>query len=266
MDETTIPVSPDDRIFLGDGLFETIRFENTRPLYPTMHWQRLRESAKLLSISLGLSDNILSRQLIGCIKSTGFENGGVKIVLSGGRAARGLVEQGLSPLLFFRAFENKASKAPLHLVTAPWSRDAKNPVYQVKSVNYLEAIMARRAALAAGAHDALFFNVEQHAMETTVANLFMIKEGMVFTPKLTDGVLPGMIRHRILRLCQDHGIYCKEVSMDRNQLISAEALFTTNALEHLRSVKLFDGHEFQTHHPLFKQLEYLLANDSERWS
>ena len=266
MDETTIPVSPDDRIFLGDGLFETIRFEKSRPLYPTIHWQRLRQSANSLFISSDLSDHFLSCQLIDCIKSSGIENGGVKIVLSGGRAARGLVAKGLSPVIFFRAFENHASKSPLHLLTAPWSRDAKNPVYQLKSVNYLEAIMARRAALVAGAQDVIFFNVEQHAMETTVANLFMIKEEKVFTPKLTDGVLPGIIRHRILRLCKDHGIHCKEVSIDRNQLIRAEAIFTTNALEHMRSVKLFDGQRFKTHHPLFKQLNHLLANDSERWS
>ncbi len=71
---------------------------------------------------------------------------------------------------------------------------------QLKSINYLEAIIARRHALERGADDVLFFNMEQYATETTVANLFIVAKGDILTPAVSQGILPGITRHRILHL------------------------------------------------------------------
>ncbi len=251
----------DDRIFLGEGLFETMRVDQQRPCYSQLHWQRMRFAAGLLGIPFDLTHGLWYEQLMGCIHGARIDDGGIKIILSGGRASRGLDAHGETSSLLFEAFTYSSPRSALSLVSAPWRRDANNPIYRLKSVNYLESIVARRQALACGADDALFFNLEQHATETTVANLFIVKQDNVYTPKLADGILAGIIRDRLLSLCQHSGISCEETSIDTTTIREADAIFVTNALQGIRSIKSFDGSPVPTHHSLVSLLRNLLATD-----
>ena len=111
-----------------------------------------------------------------------LQNGGIKVILTRGRASRGLTAQGDSPNLLFQPFIFDRSLNPISLHTSSWRRDAKNPIYKVKSINYLEAILGRREALAAAADEILFFNLNFEVTETAIANMFIIKNNQVFTP------------------------------------------------------------------------------------
>lgn len=252
----------DDRIFLGEGLFETIRVDEQQACYPLHHWQRMYQSANLLGIPFDLSFKTWLQQLAQCISIAQIKTGGIKVILSGGSAPRGLDARGDTSSILFKGFRYKPQRSALRLVRAPWLRDANNPIYQLKSVNYLESIMARRHALSCGADDALFFNLKSHLCETTIANIFLVMQGQLFTPSLEDGVLAGIIRGRLLNLCDDLGIACNETALDSSMLRKADAVFVTNVLQGIRSVKSMDGHPVPTHHPLITQLRQLLAKDS----
>jgi 4-amino-4-deoxychorismate lyase len=249
----------DDRIFLGEGLFETLRVEQGEPCWADLHWQRLVNSAQQLGIPLDLS----YEQWLGFLKKEIEQNqlvqGGIKVILSAGSAPRGLTNQGEGGQFMLNSFKYTVQTHPLTLVRAPWLRDSANPIYQIKSINYLEAIFARRHALALGADDALFFNGQQHATETTCANLFLIQQQTLFTPPKTEGVLPGITRSRILAFARNEGIGCMETSITQSMLEQADALFITNSLQGIRAIRALDGLSFAVDHPLMAHLNSLFS-------
>lgn len=103
-----------------------------------------------------MSFEVWLEKLNECIKLHALQEGGIKAILCSGRAPRGLSARSKETSLTLIAFQYIRNSQPLSLLSVPWLRDAKNPIYQLKSINYLEAIIARRHAEAAGVDDALF--------------------------------------------------------------------------------------------------------------
>lgn len=260
--ETALAFTTDDRIFLGEGLFETLKVEKGIPCYAYAHWQRLSDSAQQLGIHFEISYEDWLHRLLETIKLDNLQDGGIKAILSGGSAPRGLTTQGRNSQLMLQTFTYGAHTKPLRLISSSWLRDALNPVYRVKSVNYLEAILARREALSLGADDALFFNLHHHATETTCANLFLIHNQCVLTPPLEDGVLPGITRSRVFKSAEQHQICCMEVSLTKERIITADAVFVTNALQGIQPVCSLDGVSFAVNNPLIKHLKCALGEAS----
>jgi 4-amino-4-deoxychorismate lyase len=165
-----------------------------------------------------------------------------------------LAEQGQVSQLMFQTFNYTIHSHPARLISSPWLRDQSNPVYQLKSVNYLEAIIARRKAMTQGADDMLFYNTYHHATETTCANLFLIKNNVLFTPPLTDGVLAGVTRSRVLSWALQQEISYRECSITRTMIEEADAVFVTNCLQGIRSVHSLDAIFYDLTHPFLAQL------------
>lgn len=256
--KTNLRLTLNDRIFLGEGLFETLRVQHALPEHSFLHWHRLKTAALLLGIAFELSFEEWQTRLMQQIQKDQLYEGGLKVILSGGAASRGLAERGYGGQLLMESFHYTPQTKPNRLISAPWLRDAANPVYRVKSVNYLEAILARRHALSRDVDDVLFFNHQHHATETTCANFFLIREEGLYTPPLTDGVLPGITRSRLLALALDHQIPCFEQSITESMIETADALFTTNSLQGIQWVSLFNGIQFKMDHSLMSRLIYLL--------
>lgn len=244
-----------DRIFLGEGLFETIKVVDAQPCFADLHWQRLSRSADQLRIPFSLPYDQWLSSLIKKIQDDKLFQGGIKAILSGGCAERGLVQFAQCNQLVLQTFSYHAATRPLRLVRVPWLRDASNPIYQIKSINYLEAICARRQALAAGADDAIFFNNKGHATETTCANLFLIQEGCLLTPPLIDGLIAGITRSRVLAFAKQHRIKYLEVSLEEKIFARAEAAFITNSLQGIQSVQCLEHVNFDVAHPLIMHLK-----------
>jgi 4-amino-4-deoxychorismate lyase len=251
-ESVTIPLS--DRLFIGEGLFETIKVTDKTAEFPELHWQRLHNSAKLLGIPFSVSVDEWTRSLAQYIEDAELIQGGIKAILTGGEASRGLAEQGNDTTLIFQSFTYQALSHPVKLISSPWGRDAKNPLYHVKSINYLEAILAKRLALQSGAEDALFFNLSQHAMETCTANVFFILNGELLTPPLADGVLPGITRARIINYCEKNQLVCHERSLSLAMIKQSEALFCCNSLQGIRVISSLDDTKFNESHPLIERL------------
>lgn len=252
---TSIRLSLQDRVFLGEGLFETMRFVQGAVCYSKLHWERLKDSAVTLGIPFLLSFSEWQQLLHKSIAEQSIQEGGVKVILTAGAAPRGLTQRGYAPELFCEVFSYEPNVKPLCLVSAPWTRDAKNPIYAVKSVNYLEAILARRFAESVGADDVLFFNHQGYALESSVANVFALVDGVLQTPALNVGILPGVIRARIIALAQAHGLMVLQHPIDKALLMRAESLFVCNALLGIQAVQSLDGHLYH----LKSEIQALLA-------
>lgn len=258
----SIEFSEEDRIFLGEGLFETIKFEAKQMLYSELHWQRMHDSAKALHIPFNISFATWQETLQKAIQENILEEGGIKVTLGNGPALRGLEAKSEHSQLFFHVFPTPDAHKPLKLVEAPWVRDSNNPIYQYKTINYLESIMARRFAHAQDADDALFFSSQGAILETTVANIFVIKNNTVYTPSLCCGVLNGVMRQQILRLCQKQEIPWKQDRLSKSFFLQAEAAFTTNALQGIRPVRFFEEKVFHTEHYLIQDLSaHIIRNN-----
>ena len=251
----------DDRIFLGEGLFETLRVESSKPRYATLHWQRLSNSAEFLGIPFDISVEDWEEYLISQIKKDNLYHGGIKVILSGGIAPRGLAEKGQISQLVVQTFNYTICTEPVRLISSLWLRDKANPVYQIKSVNYLEAIIARREALIRGVDDVLFYNSDENATETTCANLFIITNNRLITAPINDGVLAGIVRARIISLAIKNQITYEECSITQAMIKEADAVFITNSIHGIRSVSSLDDITFKMTHPILTQLITCLSED-----
>jgi 4-amino-4-deoxychorismate lyase len=254
----TVSLDLRDRVFLGEGLFETLKIQNSKPCFSKLHWKRLYSSAHSLGLNFSLSADEWEKLLLERITKDRISEGGIKVILSGGVAPRGLTAPGKNNKLLFQTFTYSKISKPVSLVRASWLRDASNPIYQLKTINYLEAIIARQEAIRNKFDDALFFNLQNHAMETTCANLFIVNEDAIITPPLKDGVLPGITRYRVLELCSQLKIPHAEKSISQEMLQSAESVFTTNSLQSIVYISSFEGRIFSVNHPLVEQVSLRL--------
>jgi 4-amino-4-deoxychorismate lyase len=211
-----------------------------------------------VGITFDLTLKSWKEDLAQIIKRDNLYEGGIKAILSGGPAPRGLAEQGYPSKLVFQSFNYTASKQPLRLLSSRWLRDGANPIYQWKTVNYLEAIIAKRQAQTLQADDILFFNMQHYATETTTDNIFLVKDNKLFTPSLNNGVLPGITRSRLLELSIENNISCLEANINTTMLEEADALFVTNALQGIRYILSWDKIIFEVRHSLVEELRLLL--------
>jgi 4-amino-4-deoxychorismate lyase len=260
-DQHRFELASDDRIFLGEGLFETIKINHSKPCFYELHWQRLTRSAQNLGIPFLLSVAEWRNALLQKIQYDKMAQGGLKVILSGGRAPRGLTAQGEQSTLLLHSFTYPKQKKSLRVLSASWIRDEKNPLYQLKTLNYLEAITARRRAEEQGADDVFFFNTKSHLMEATCANVFLLYEGRLLTPPQEDGVLPGITRLRIMKHCAELAIPCKELSISLKMIKASDAVFLTNTLQGIQYVSSVDGKKFAVTHPTIELLIRFLAEE-----
>ena len=247
-----------DRIFLGEALFETLKVSDTEPLNAKLHWQRLKNSAASMHIPFNLSFEDWFFKLDKAIASSQIVNGGLKVILSAGITSRMLSEPSKDPWIEINCFDYVANHYPLKLLSSPWLRDAKNPIYQHKTVNYLESILASRYAKDKGADEALFFNMEGYCQETTIANIFMVKDNELYTPALKNGLVPGITRQLLIESCAKNQIVCNEANLKKDDLMQADVIFTTNSLQGLRAIYSWNDAFFSIEHPLLEQLKTLL--------
>ena len=134
------------------------------------------------------------------------------------------------------------------------ARVAKDdPLARIKSGNKLGSILAKRLAKQNGANDGLILNSDGNITETSSANVFWTRDGILRTPPVTDGVLPGVTRELVIHLAAALGQAVREESVSPSELQQAEAVFATNTATGIRAVGQVDGFALPGH-PLVEQL------------
>jgi branched-chain amino acid aminotransferase/4-amino-4-deoxychorismate lyase len=237
-----LPLS-DRGLLLGDGLFETLLAVDGVLQAPAAHLARM----DLGCTALGLPQPDHDQALVimqAAIKAAGLETGraAVRLTYTAGSGGRGLVRpHPLAPRLFATAASSAPPAAPAKLVLASIRRNASSPTAHHKTLAYLDNVMARREALALGADEAVMRNTEGHLACAAASNLFWVTEGVLMTPDLSCGVLPGIMRARVLAAASALGLAVQLAKARPEALYQAETIFLTNSLNGLWLVSHWQG-------------------------
>lgn len=224
----------DHGLLYGDGVFEGIRFYHGRVFKLAEHIERLYDSAKALCLTIPLSPEEMTEAVLETIRQNELADGYVRLVVT-----RGVGDLGLNPKLCKRAsvfciaakislYSDELYRNGLDIVTCATRRisNAAMPP-AVKSLNYLNNILAKIEAMQAGAAEALMLNEQGYIAECTADNVFVIKKGRLFTPPVTAGSLRGITRGTVLDLAEDLGIPTSEPELTRYDVFTADECFLT---------------------------------------
>lgn len=243
-------IDPRDRgLTLGDGLFETMRVTGGVPQRIEAHLVRLRAGATTISLPLPWTDGELTEMIGRTLAANGLREAVVRVTISRGvPTARGLLpEPEPAPSLVihaqpFTGYPPQLYRRGMHAIISQIRRNEHSPLANLKTLGYLDNILARRDAAAQDMDEALMLNTAGQLACATAANLFVVQDGTVLTPPLTAGVLPGTIRAMILyQLAPEVGLPAGERPLFREELERAEEAFLTSALLGVMPLTCVDG-------------------------
>ena len=236
-------VAEDDRgLLLGDGLFETLRVERGAPVALRAHLDRLDQGCQTLGLPSPERRRTESA-IAAAIAAAGLahDNAAVRVNWSAGGGGRGLDRPAvLTPRLWCAATPAPAGLGAARLVTVGVRRNEGSPLSRLKSLAYLDNVLARAEAQARGADEALMLNNRGVLACAAAANLFWIEAGQLFTPALACGVLSGVVRAAVLSAAAAIGLAAHEIQAWPEALDRADGVFLTNSLIGLRPVRRLD--------------------------
>ena len=236
----------DHGLLYGDGVFEGIRFYNGRVFRLDEHIARLFDSAKAICLDPGLGQAEITEAVLETIRQNELRDGYVRLVVT-----RGCGDLGLNPALCPRAtifiIASKITLYPpdkyengLHVITCSTRRiphGALSPM--VKSLNYLNTVLAKIEAAQAGAGEGLMLNEQGYVAECTGDNIFTVKNGRIFTPPISSGALAGVTRGVVFEIAAEFGLPISEPEMTRYDIYTADECFLTGtAAEVIPAVRL----------------------------
>jgi branched-chain amino acid aminotransferase len=245
--EATIPVS-DHGLLYGDGIFEGLRVYSRRVFRLDDHLHRFATAARAIGLELPGGLAAIRRVVLETARAYDRDEAYLRLV-----ATRGSGELGVDPTrckdptVFciadaIRLYDAEKLAAGISLVTVSVRRpaaDALDP--RVKSLNYLNSVLAKREAVLRGADEALVLNARGHVAEAAVANVFAVHRGVLSTPPATDGALEGITRASVLEIAADLGIEARERTLGRFDLFGADECLLTGTGARIVAVGTLDG-------------------------
>ena len=232
VDQAEARIDPLDRgLLLADGLFETLRAYTGHPFRLEAHLARLTAGARLLGIPLPTATELAS-SVGATLSANRLERASIRITVTRGTGPRGLLPPpDPRPTVIIAAHPLPAAR-PTSMTArlADIPRNEHSPLARIKSLGYLENILALREAAAAGADEALMLNTVGRLASGSRSNLFLVLGGVTTTPPLSEGALPGVTRAAILELASAHGIPVREAPVAIAEIADAEEAFLSNSL------------------------------------
>jgi len=242
----TIQVS-DRGFLLADGLFETVYIKNKTPVLLHDHYMRLKSAAMRLKIRLeftvGELDEV-AKKLIADNFSKEAGTGSLRLTLTRGSGPRGIgIPSETFPTLLVTASPLHApADTPISLFISSIRRNEYSPLAGIKSLSYLDNILAREEAIKNGAAEAIMLNTHEKVACVTTGNIFIINQaGGIQTPSLASGILPGITRKHVIALCKQNGISIEEKKISCKELKHAGDIFITNSIIGIRKAYI-SGH------------------------
>ena len=238
----------DHGLLYGDGIFEGIRFYNGRVFRLDEHLDRLWDSARSICLEIPISRAEMTEALLETIRRNDLREGYIRQIVT-----RGVGNLGLNPTQCKRPsiiiiattislYPKEVCEKGLTVVTCATRRTgaaALNPA--VKSLNYLNNVMARIEANLAGADEALMLNEAGNVAECTADNVFIIKRGQIFTPPISAGALRGITRSVAFDIAAELGIKITETDVTRHDVFTADECFLTGTAAEVIPVVKADG-------------------------
>ena len=236
----------DHGLLYGDGIFEGIRFYEGRVFKLKEHIQRLFISAKAILLEIEMTQDEMEEAVCETIRKNGLTDGFVRLLVT-----RGVGTLGLSPFACDKStiiiiadsislYPDEKYKEGLKLITCSTRRTAPAALSpSVKSLNYLNNVMAKVEAIFADAEEGLMLNEQGFVAECTGDNIFVVRDGKIKTPPSSAGALPGITREVIFQIAENLGVRIEESQMTRYDIYAADECFLTGtAAEVIAAVSL----------------------------
>ena len=256
-DEKNAKVSVFDHgLLYGDGIFEGIRAYNGRVFRLKEHIDRLFYSAKAILLEIPLSHAALMKAVVETCRKNKLRDCYIRLVVTRGVGTLGLNPnrcQNPSVIIIadkIQVYPKEMYERGMDIVTVPTTRNlhsAVNPA--IKSLNYLNNILAKIEANNAGVEEAIMLNSEGYVAECTADNIFIAKAGQLFTPPLSAGALYGVTRGVVMDLAREAGLSVSEPNLTRYDMFNADECFLTGTGAELIPVIKIDGRVIGTGKP-----------------
>jgi branched-chain amino acid aminotransferase len=237
----------DHGLLYGDGLFEGIRVYNRKVFMLDAHIKRLYNGAKVIRLDIPLDRETLKEKICETVRVNDISDGYVRLVVTRGKGDLGLSpSKTANPNVIIIAstikiYPDEVYQHGLKVVTVSTRRnnpDSLSP--QIKSLNYLNHILAHLEVLHAGADEGLVLNDSGYVTECVVDNFFIVLDGAVVTPPTNSGALNGITRLVVFELCKDLGIEIREEQLSLVECYTADECFLTGTAAEIAPVTYLD--------------------------
>jgi branched-chain amino acid aminotransferase group I len=240
-----------DRGFLyGFGLFESIRLYPAsggfgKPFRLEDHVHRMNNSAKRLGIPIDVSLRSFREIIERLVKLNSLPTGRLRIILTAGTKSKKYLPTYVVQTLPVEDYTDSWERGT-KIGIAPYRRSTESPIYQHKTLNYLENILFREEAQRKKMTELIFTNTRDELTEGAISNIFIVKDEEVFTPPLSANILPGITRQIICNLCKELAIKVHRKVLYEDAIINADEVFITNSIIEVM--------------PIFKCDNYIIGN------
>jgi branched-chain amino acid aminotransferase len=238
----------DHGLLYGDGVFEGIRVYAGKVFRLHEHVERLYESAKHIALEIPWSRERMIEEVRRTVEANKKQEGYIRLVVTRGAGTLGLDPNRCSdPQIIvivddISLYPAKMYDEGMEIITSSIIRSHPNTISpRVKSLNYLNNILAKVEAHRAGVQEAIMLNHLGEVAECTGDNIFLVKHGLLRTPPINAGILEGVTRNTIIELAQAAGIPVQEIALTRHDVYTADELFLTGTGAEVIPVVKVDG-------------------------
>ena len=224
----------DHGLLYGDGVFEGIRSYNGRVFRLQEHVARLYDSAKAIHLAIPMSPADMAQAIVDTLNANHLVDAYIRLIVTRGAGSLGLDPRKTTDPQVIIITDSISLYPPelyehgLKIITAGTMRNhpaALNP--RVKSLNYLNSILAKIEATNAGCLEAIMLNHKGEVSECTGDNIFLVRKGELHTPSIDSGILEGITREAVIEIARGMGIKVVERTMDRHDVYTADECFLT---------------------------------------
>lgn len=241
-------ISPLDRgILYGYGLFETMRSYGGHVFSLDRHLARLMHSAGKIGLNAGLDPDAIGQAIYKTLEANECPDARIRLTVLAGEGERGLTLPTPGALTIIIVAERlvlpppRAYKEGLCAVVASTRRNSRSLLAGIKSINYLDNLVAQSEAVTAGADQAILLNELGFVAECSTSNIFMVVGGQLLTPSVESGILPGVTREKVIELALNLGVAVVEEEISLAVLLRADEAFMTNSIIEVMPVTAVDG-------------------------
>jgi branched-chain amino acid aminotransferase len=246
----------DHGLLYGDGVFEGMRSYNGNVFRLHEHLVRLWESARAIRLDIPITPSAMADAVYETLRVNDIDNGYIRLIVTRGAGSLGLDPNRCSnPQIIVIAdhialYPQEFYQSGLRIITVSTIRNhpcALSP--RIKSLNYLNNILAKLEGLQANCIEALMLNHKGEVAECTGDNIFLVRRGELFTPPTDAGILEGITRGAVIDLAREHGIKVHEISLSRHDVYVADECFLTGSAAEVIPVVAVDSRDIGTGQP-----------------